>query len=75
MPRPRKERIKWGKHNLLLRMNVKRKTEGKGPLDTLLSSQGPIQRQLIQNRVPEPRPEQKRGRCCPLVVRSVTAQV
>ena len=54
MPRPRKERIKWRKHNLLLRMNVKRKTVGKGPLKTLFSGQGPIQRQLIQNRVSEP---------------------
>ena len=48
MPRPRKERIKWGKHKLLLRMNVKRKTVGKGPLETLFSHQGPFQRQLIQ---------------------------
>ena len=75
MPRPRKERIKWGKHNLILRMNVKRKTVGRGPLETLFSHQGPIRTQLIQNQVPEPGPEQKRGRCFPLVVPSVTAQV
>ena len=54
-------------------MNVKRKTEGKGPLDSLFSCQGPIRRQLIQNQVPEPRPGQKRSRCCPLVHESVTA--
>ena len=73
MPRPRKERITWRKHNLLRRMNVKRKTIGKGPLKTLLSLQGPIQRELIQNQVPEPRPGQKRNRCCPLVDESLTA--
>ena len=54
-------------------MNVKRKTEGKGPLDTLFSGQGPIQRQLIQNQVPEPRPGRKRSGCCPLMGESVTA--
>ena len=74
MPRLRKERIKWGKHNLLLRMDVKRETVGKGPLETL-SPEGPIQRQLIQNQVPEPKPGRKRSRCCPLVDWSVTAQV
>ena len=75
MPRPRKERIKWGKHKLLLRMTVKRKTVGKGPLETLFSHQGPFQRQLIQNQLPGPRPGQKRSRCCPLVDESVTARV
>ena len=66
---------KMGETQPTTKMNVKRKTVGRGPLETLFSHQGPIRTQLIQNRVPEPRPEQKRGRCCPLVVRSVTAQV
>lgn len=66
--------IKWKKHNLLLRMSVKRKNVGKGPLGTLFPCQGPFQRQLTQNH-PGPRQGLESGRCCPLVDVSVTACV
>ena len=42
------------KENTTYYLECERKTEGEGPLDTLFASQGPIQRQLIQNWVPEP---------------------